>query len=405
MPRPRKNKLVRERHFSWILSRRGGVWWADGRSHNAINAGRHSLGTKNIEDALRLLQRLDSTVAVAHKMAEPEELAPIAGDELPLAVGRKLYEAHISRPRVAGGTKKTTQTRYRPVLDKFLSFLAEMGITNWNSVTVQVLVAYLKYLEENKKSYGTLYLEGNTVKQIVAFLIAQKRLPASARIDLPLRKPQGSDTYCWTKAEVVAILNYTRDRPELRWLYVLLATLAYSGMRIGEAIDLRWRNVDLATGKIKVVDDSTTGRAKGGSAQTNKGGRDRSFPIHDELMPILQGIPKHVDGYVFHGPRGARLKADTIRNILVRDVLAPLAPSFPTPKGETGFADGRLHSFRHFFCSLFAIEGASQQVVMQWLGHRDSKLIQHYFHLHDDQSRRQMGRISLSDGTSPADAV
>ncbi len=80
-------------------------------------------------------------------------------------------------------------------------------------------------------------------------------------------------------------------------------------------------------------------------------------------MPILQGIPKHADGYVFHGPRGARLKADTVRNRLVRDVLAP---SFPTPKVETGFADGRLHSFRHFFGSLFAIDGASRQVVMQY---------------------------------------
>lgn len=217
-------------------------------------------------------------------------------------------------------------------------------------------------------------MEVNIVKQIVAFLIAEKRLPASARIDLPLRKPQGTDTHCWTKDEVIAILEYTRARPKLLWLYVLLATLAYSGMRIGEAIGLRWRNVDLATGIIKVVDDSTTGRAKGGSAQTNKGGRDRSFPIHDELMPILQGIPKHADGYVFHSPRGARLKTDTIRIILVRDVLAPLAPSFPTPEEEPGFADGRLHSFRHSFCSLYAIEGTSQQVVMQWLGHRDSRV-------------------------------
>lgn len=105
---------------------------------------------------------------------------------------------------------------------------------------------------------------------------------------------------------------------------------------------------------------------------------------------------------------GGRLKADTVRNIFIRDVLTPLAPSFPYPDGEIGFSDGRLHSFRHFFCSLCAIEGMSQQVVMQWLGHRDSKLIQHYFHLHDKESCEQMRRITLSDsssGASPPDVV
>ena len=53
----------------------------------------------------------------------------------------------------------------------------------------------------------------------------------------------------------------------------------------------------------------------------------------------------------------ARLKSgreDQVRRALIRDVLVPLAGRFPTPPEEAGFADGRLHSFRHFFCSLCA---------------------------------------------------
>jgi integrase len=78
-------------------------------------------------------------------------------------------------------------------------------------------------------------------------------------------------------------------------------------------------------------------------------------------------------------------------------VLTPLAERFPTPEGEAGFPQGRLHSFRHFFCSLCASRGVAQQVVIRWLGHKDSKMVEHYFTLHDEEARRQMRRIALSD--------
>ncbi len=154
MPRPRKNKLVRERHFSWILSRRGGVWWADGRSHNAINAGRHSLGTKVIEEALRLLQRLDSTVTGYMGLVQ---FAANRQGQFVARDRRQLFGfGHFVRdgPRVAGGTNKTTQTRYRPVLNKFFEFLAKRVITHWNGVTVKVLVAYLKISKRSARRTG-----------------------------------------------------------------------------------------------------------------------------------------------------------------------------------------------------------------------------------------------------------
>ena len=32
---------------------------------------------------------------------------------------------------------------------------------------------------------------------------------------------------------------------------------------------------------------------------------------------------------------------------------------------------------------------------MQWLGHRDSAMVRHYYHLHDDEAQRQMQRINF----------
>jgi hypothetical protein len=58
-----------------------------------------------------------------------------------------------------------------------------------------------------------------------------------------------------------------------------------------------------------------------------------------------------------------------------------------------GFKDGRLHSFRHYFASMCAMRGVPERVAMEWLGHKDSEMVRHYFHLHDAESRLQMERL------------
>jgi integrase len=109
-------------------------------------------------------------------------------------------------------------------------------------------------------------------------------------------------------------------------------------------------------------------------------------------------MKRHPDGRVFHGPLGGKLKPDTVRNILVRDVLTPLASRFPSGTEGKGFIDGRLHSFRHYFCSQSANSGqVSEQTLMMWLGHRDSKTVRHYYHLRADEARRQIAQIQLVD--------
>ena len=115
-------------------------------------------------------------------------------------------------------------------------------------------------------------------------------------------------------------------------------------------------------------------------------------------MAVLKTIPRR-DGYVFHGPRGGRLKPDTVRRILVREVIKPLAKKCPTPEGEKGFTDGRLHSFRHYFCSTCANNGVPERMIMDWLGHADSEMIRHYYHLHDEEAQRRMNQLDFLGGT------
>ena len=39
---------------------------------------------------------------------------------------------------------------------------------------------------------------------------------------------------------------------------------------------------------------------------------------------------------------------------------------------------------------------------MDWLGHRDSRMVKHYFHMHEQQSRQHMNKINFFAGTADA---
>lgn len=141
------------------------------------------------------------------------------------------------------------------------------------------------------------------------------------------------------------------------------------------------------------VKDETHVVIKHRDRRTTKSGRSRSFPVHPDLKTVLQSLPRDKDGRVFHGPKGGKVKPDTIRNILIRDVLTPLASLFPVSDDQRNLLSGRLHSFRHYFCSYCANNGISEPVVMKWMVHQDSEMVRHYYHLHEEVSRRQMSRL------------
>ena len=48
--------------------------------------------------------------------------------------------------------------------------------------------------------------------------------------------------------------------------------------------------------------------------------------------------------------------------------------------------------------------GVPEQVVMQWLGHRDSQMVRHYYHLHNDEVQRQMQRVTFVGGSGVTSA-
>lgn len=399
MPKKTKYEHVTGRYFTWRLYQRAsGVWYADGRA-NESSPGRHSLGTKDLTAALAAIRQLDLVQAVELRLADPALLDMIVDQRLALADGIQYYRDHVGRSRVTGGAGKSTQKRYRAIFDKFQPFLLDLGVQFWNDISARHLDLYAGWLDGEGYAYRTAYIELTTIKQAMNYLIQTGRLPETCRIHLSLSKPTGTDTYCWRHEEVKAILQQCRDVAEIHWLGHVLTALSCTGMRISELASLRWTDIDFEANVIKLPDETAQARrSTGRQVRQLKSRRSRSFPIHADLRPILERIERHADGRVFHGPLGGTLKPDVVRRTLIKEVLAPLEKTFPTPEGEIGFKEGRLHSFRHYFCSVCANTGVPEQVVMRWLGHRDSQMVRHYYHLHDDESQKQMERVNFVGG-------
>jgi integrase len=60
-----------------------------------------------------------------------------------------------------------------------------------------------------------------------------------------------------------------------------------------------------------------------------------------------------------------------------------------------GFEHGRLHSFRHYFVSQAFLGGVSEGEIREWVGHRDSRIVERYRHLRNDEARKKMNKIEF----------
>ncbi|MFN0017386.1 MAG: tyrosine-type recombinase/integrase [Pirellulaceae bacterium] len=350
-----------------------------------------------------MLSQLDAIVAANQGLIPRSQASQGPAQTIPLAEGRKLYENHIKRPRVAGGVAVSTQKRYRTVFDKFILFAESIGIKTWNAVTSQTINAYATHLDRKNYAGKSLKTELVVLIQVQKWLINEKHLVGAERLKIKIGKVEGQRAFCYTPIQVETMVAHCKSKQTLGWLANVLVVLSCTGLRIAELCSLRWSDIDQLNGRLNLTDESGRAREAGKKRRELKSGRSRQLPIHTELANVLAGL-RHVDAYVLHGSRGGRLKPDTVRSILVREVIKPLQARFPSAEDEQGFKDGRLHSFRHYFASLCAHRGVPERVVMDWLGHKDSTMVRHYYHLHDAESRQQMDRLNPLNtaGTRPA---
>src|SRR3954468_7741058 len=146
-------------------------------------------------------------------------------------------------------------------------------------------------------------------------------------------------------------------------------TAAFTGLRRGELVALRWRDVDFARRHIRVT-ASYTER----SLTTPKSGKVRSVPLAPVVAEALArlGQRDHVTGegeLVFPGIAGTYLDASA----LYRRYKAALR--------RAGLRDLRFHDLRHTFgTQVISNPEVSIVQLKEWMGHADIDTTMKYLH-------------------------
>lgn len=138
-------------------------------------------------------------------------------------------------------------------------------------------------------------------------------------------------------------------------LKAVVATALNTGMRKGEILNLKWKDVKLTDGLIFV--------------EHTKSGKPRQIPINGQLRDVLlKCLNRRQNDYVFLNDEGKKYKdvRTAFRNALKRAKLS---------------TDFRFHDLRHTFASQMVMAGIDLATVREILGHSNIKTTMRYAHL------------------------
>ena len=178
-----------------------------------------------------------------------------------------------------------------------------------------------------------------------------------AAVERPRQRGTDPDIRFLDQAELEVLLRATKDASD-RELYL---TAAMTGLRQGELLALRWRDVDWTAGLIRVRRNYT--RGQWGTPKSRRS--SRAVPMADRLASELE---RHFQASRFQGD----------------DDLVFGHPELGTPRDASkvrkrfgdclalaGVREIKFHGLRHTFGTQMAAAGAPLRSIQEWMGHRD----------------------------------
>jgi integrase len=201
------------------------------------------------------------------------------------------------------------------------------------------------------------------------------RNPADAATPPTAREAKAPEMECWTAAQLAAFLAWSAEHSHG---HVLWHVLAHTGMRRGEALALRWRDVDLEAGMLRIRRSAGMVRVAGEGAEVTEGdtksGKPRMIDIDPWTVAVLRAWRKERgsaalqlvrdDALVFGDLEGGYRNPEHVSRQFVRDV-----ERCRKALGDEALPVIRLHDLRHTHATILILAREPVNVVSQRLGH------------------------------------
>ena len=189
-----------------------------------------------------------------------------------------------------------------------------------------------------------------------------------------------------TPAEIAGLLRLVRERADTDFGHLLHAIPAYTGMRRGEVLRLRWSDVELDQGFVVARSRKQSRRA----AETA-----RRIDLHPELRRELLGWRGERPGgrYVVCEPGGTEPLDPDRAN---RCFWQPVRGTAWCLRSKRNWFKVGFHTYRHSFASNLAARGVDQRIVDEWMGHQTEAMRKRYRHLFPKDRRSAMESFSFA---------
>jgi len=345
------------------LFKRGKIWFATyylaGRRH------RPSLGKdkKRAEAAFK---------EIAYKLSR-NELRVAAKVTLSLFVEEFLEYAKSRLSR-------STHLNYSIALGHLKKYLAEKEGVKWlqslDISTIDRFVAFRLKCESPHKKEGTVErstvnTELKAIKRFFNRAVELGYLRESPARKVKLLATARKNPRFFEEEEAARIFAACRSQ-EAREIYLVLL---YTGMRIGELVNLEWSDVDFSRRIIAI-------RPK--SFWKPKGNEERLVPMHDSVFHTL--FPKRKKSrWVFSDKKGEQLKIHTLETRFRRQLA------------RLGIKEANLHTWRHTFASYLTMRTGNIRAVQKLLGHKSIRTTEVYSHLSDRHLQGVVGQLPGSE--------
>jgi len=260
---------------------------------------------------------------------------------------------------------------FEHALDKVI--LPELGHLKPSQAGPDRLARLIRDLEARELSPATIRRYLSPLTAIFKLALRRGIIPVSPLALLTdEERPRGGgirDHYIWSPDEISSLISAARElgqRPEARYNYApILHVLALTGLRISEALALRWSDVDLLTAEMHVC--ASLGRDGQLNEPKTEAGT-RTVPLSLGLVDLLLSIkPEDATdvSFVFASKSGNPLSYWNVRR---RGFVTALEAAGLAGRGIT------VHDLRSAAASILVAQGLSPVDVASVLGHQDANI-------------------------------
>ena len=334
----------------------------DGRWEGRYTAGRDPETGKAIYK--NVLGKTQAEVKAKLKQAIEEAKGLDAAKASRYTVGQwmEVWFEHYAKVKVRPSSHQT----YRGYIDNHIKpNIGKIPLEKLTSLELQKFYKKLltngrvDRLESRHQAKGLSPKTVRNIHQIISSAMSlakeQKLIVANPAEGCALPRLEHREMKTLPVEQLQSFLREAKESGVYELYYLELAT----GLRRGELLGLKWEDIDLERGDLRVRRQIARINGEVVEAPLKTKNAYRTLPLAEDTVSILLEQKKKVDGspWVFPSPTGVPISPDSVLHMLHR-VLK-----------RAGLPRVRFHDLRHTFATLALQNGVDVKTVSGMLGH------------------------------------